>query len=176
MHLPRRVRRWWSRHCTDLCPIGTPTLHGVASLHMVILAIPANRHPRLSPHWLPWHGSPRPCMVFVTLPGSSLPTLSTTAKLPQVTYMACSKRCRSSQEPYDNLGIQLTPPSCRWVCQNLHLRPSQLRHQRHRLVLDYNFSSTPITMDYTGTDLFASLRIATALEPFSSLFDMAQGS
>jgi hypothetical protein len=117
MHLPRRVCRWWSRRCTDLRPIGTPTLHGVASLHMVILAIPANRHPRLSPHCLSWHGSPRPCMVFVTLPGSSSPISSTAAALPQATCTASSGRCmshrlllRQSRRSADPSGSPPVPP------------------------------------------------------------------
>jgi hypothetical protein len=29
--LPRRIRRWWSRRCTDSCPAATPPLWGLAS-------------------------------------------------------------------------------------------------------------------------------------------------
>jgi hypothetical protein len=78
---------------------------------------------------------------------------------------------------YDSLGVQPDPPGHRWVCRLLRLCPSQLRRQRHRLILDYTFSSTLTTADCIDTSLFPALRLATVQEPSSaSLSDMAQGS
>jgi hypothetical protein len=59
-----RVRRSWSRRCTNSRPIATPPLLGVASLHAVIFAILAHRHPRLSLCGLLRHGLPRPLRAW----------------------------------------------------------------------------------------------------------------
>jgi hypothetical protein len=112
-----------SSRCTDSRTAATPSPQIVVLLHAVYLAVPAHRHPRLSPCRFPRRGSPRPCKVFVKLSGSSSPSSSTAAAPLQVTFVATSGHRRSRR-------------------LHRHLRALRLRHQRHRLVLD---KSTPTT-------------------------------
>jgi hypothetical protein len=123
-----------------------PPLHGVASLHAIIFAIPAHRHPRLPSRCLPWCRLPCPRKVFVNPPGSSSPTSSTTAAPLQVTCMTTFGHRRSRRLHH-------------------HLRPLRLCHQRHRLVLNHTCSSTLGITDDINTSLFTALCLATVLEP-----------